>query len=167
MKKRLLLLTIFPVLIVATGTALLYLKHPYNPIQLEPLVLKDSPYQTRAIDTALKTSFQDTFGGHHKRGRALLAADFDLDGRLDFYVGNPGDKSFILRNTPTSDGGYQFVYVQTLLEGDLAWGGGTSDFDNDGDYDIFITCGANEGIGFDYMFRNDLIETGRWKCAPC
>ncbi|MDH4070241.1 MAG: hypothetical protein OEV30_07440 [Ignavibacteria bacterium] len=38
------------------------------------------------------TEFQDAFLGHFNRGRASIAADFDLDGFLDFYIGNPGDK---------------------------------------------------------------------------
>ena len=60
------------------------------------------------IDLGAVTGFQDRFFGHYDRGRALVAADFDLDGRIDFYMGNPGDESFILRNV--SDGGRNFHF---------------------------------------------------------
>ena len=46
----------------------------------------------RVSDLGLQTKFQDSFFGHFKRGRAMIAADFDLDGRIDFYSGNPGDE---------------------------------------------------------------------------
>jgi hypothetical protein len=112
-------------------------------------------------DTALPTRFQDSFAGHFKRGRALIAADFDLDGRIDFYSGNPGDESFVMRNVTGPGGGPRFEVVQVLLRGPLAWGGAAADYDNDGDYDIFISVGANEGIGPDYLFRNLWMESGQ------
>jgi len=52
----------------------------------------DAPAQVRVKDIAPMTEFQDAFLGHFNRGRASIAADFDLDGFLDFYIGNPGDK---------------------------------------------------------------------------
>jgi hypothetical protein len=115
----------------------------------------------RVIDIGLQTGFQDQFFGHYNRGRTLLAADFDLDGRLDFYSGNPGDESFILRNVVDPSGKFHFEVAQVLLVDELAWGGVSFDYDNDGDYDIFITPGGNEGIGFNYLFRNLWLESGR------
>jgi hypothetical protein len=111
-------------------------------------------------DIGLATGFQDTVFGHHKRGRAGIAADFDLDGYIDYYIGNPGDESFILRNVPGTLGERAFEFHQTLVTDSLAWGGVAFDYDNDGDYDIFISCGANEGVGLDFMFRNDWIMNG-------
>ncbi len=110
-------------------------------------------------DLGLSSGYQDTFGGTHKRGRATIAADFDLDGRVDIFAGNPGDTSMILRNVsgPT---GPRFVPVQELTDNEQAWGGVAFDYDNDGDYDLFISIGGNEGIGHDYLFHNDFLETG-------
>ncbi len=114
----------------------------------------------QVLDLGLKSGFQDRFFGHFKRGRATIAADFDLDGRIDFYMGNPGDESFVLRNV-TISGEPRFEPVQTLLRGELAWGAVAFDYDNDGDYDIFVTGGGNEGKGFNHLFRNQWMETGR------
>jgi hypothetical protein len=134
------------------------------PPQIEPLMSQDSRFPVRATDLALQSGYQDTFFGNNQRGRALIAADFDLDGRVDFYIGNPGDRSFVVRNSLTATGDYRFQPVQTLLDSNhLAWGAVTGDFDDDGDYDLFVTNGANEGIGHDYMFRNEYMETGELK----
>ncbi|MDH4069532.1 MAG: FG-GAP-like repeat-containing protein [Ignavibacteria bacterium] len=111
-------------------------------------------------DIGLGTSFQDTSLGHHKKGRASIAADFDLDGYVDFFIGNPGDESVILRSVPGTGSERKYEMVQVLTVGDISWGGVAFDYDNDDDYDIFITCGANEGVGFDYLFRNDWIMEG-------
>jgi hypothetical protein len=119
-----------------------------------------SAQSTQVDDIAVETGFDDTLLGHHKRGRALLAADFDLDGRIDFYMGNPGDESFVVRNVLQPDGTTRFELVEVLVSGDLAWGAATADYDNDGDYDIFIAVGGNEGIGHDYLFQNLWIENG-------
>jgi hypothetical protein len=114
----------------------------------------------RVRDLGNQSLFQDTLFGHHKRGRATIAADFNLDGSLDFYMGNPGDESFVMRAVPRANGKVKYVLQQVLLVGDLAWAGVSFDYDNDGDYDIFVSCGGNEGIGFDYLFRNEWIPSG-------
>jgi hypothetical protein len=111
-------------------------------------------------DIANQTAFQDTALGHLKRGRACVAADFDLDGYQDFYMGNPGDESIVMRCVPQGNNQVSYVLQQILLTGNLAWGGVSLDYDNDGDYDLFIACGGNEGIGLDYLFRNDWILNG-------
>src|SRR5687768_1975823 len=62
-------------------------------------------------DIALEIGFQDRLS----HGRALVAADFNDDGLIDFYLGNPGDplvaddESFILWNDgPDKNGQYRF-----------------------------------------------------------
>jgi len=112
-------------------------------------------------DVGLQSAFQDTVLGHHKKGRAGIAADFDLDGYIDYFLGNPGDESVILRNVSGGHGRRFFQLQQVLLVDSLAWGGVAFDYDNDGDYDLFVTCGANEGIGYDFLFRNDWILNGQ------
>jgi hypothetical protein len=117
------------------------------------------------VDIGVESGFQDTSFGHYNRGRACVAADFDLDGWIDFYFGNVGDPSFVVRNTgPDKDGIVHFELVQTLLVDEVAWGAVALDYDDDDDYDIFITGGGNEAAVTDprfcYLFRNLLSETG-------
>ncbi len=111
-------------------------------------------------DIAPQTEFEDVYLGHHKRGRATIAADFDLDGRIDFFAGNPGDESFILRDAGNDVTGPLYEVVQELGGNGQSWGGVAFDYDNDGDYDLFISTGGNEGIGHDFLFHNDFLETG-------
>jgi len=115
------------------------------------------------IDIAPETGFQEAWLGHFTRTRALVAADFDLDGRVDFYAGNPGDESYIIRNTAGPDGKIRFELVQTFLEGELAWGASAADYDNDGDYDLFVAMGGNEGTGYNHLFKNMWMESGQTK----
>lgn len=117
-------------------------------------------YAIETIDYGLESRFQDTWDDHHRRGRTSVAADFDLDGRVDFFIGNINDESFVIRNTDNGIGLPRFEVAQILLTGEIAWGGASADYDNDGDYDLFITIGGNEGIGFDYLFRNMWVEDG-------
>jgi hypothetical protein len=113
-----------------------------------------------STDIGLETGFQDTELGHLQRGRALVSADFNLDGRNDFYVGNPGDESYVLVNQRAPGGQAHFAMGPTLLTGTLSWGATAFDYDNDGDPDIFDTDGGNEGIGFDHLFANQWVPTG-------
>ncbi len=113
-------------------------------------------------DLGLRTGMQDTFYGHHKRGRAMVSADFNLDGRPDFFLGSPGDESLMLvsigpLNSP------KFVVSQILLEELKAWGAAAADYDNDGDYDLFVSIGGNEGPGYDFLFQNMIRETGEFR----
>jgi enediyne biosynthesis protein E4 len=114
----------------------------------------------RVTDLGLKTLFQDHYFGHFKRGRADVAADFDLDGRVDFFIGNPGDESMVLRNLLGNGGKPTFRGGQVLLTDELAWGAVAFDYDNDGDYDLFVTVGGNEDTGFNKLFRNLWLESG-------
>ncbi len=131
-----------------------------------PAVSGEEPTATHTFgevtvtDLGLLTGFQGAFQGQLQHGRAIVASDFDLDGRVDFYLGNPGDFSNVLRNVEGPDGRPRFEFVQTLVEGELAWGGAGLDYDNDGDTDLFITNGGNEGIGFNRLFRNEFVERG-------
>ncbi len=113
----------------------------------------------RVDDISDESRFQDAFLDHFKRGRALLAADFDLDGRIDFYIGNVGEESFVIVSTVGPEGPL-FELGPVLLEGPVAWAAATADYDNDGDYDIFVCVGGNETVGFDVLFQNQRVEAG-------
>ena len=108
-------------------------------------------------DVALEAGFQDRLG----HGRALVADDFNDDGWIDFFVGNPGnsefpDESLILwSNGPDGNGDVTFSRGQVLLTGRIAFGGTPVDYDGDGDTDLFVGVGGQEGIGWDRLFRND------------
>ena len=109
----------------------------------------------RVRDRALVSGFQDYSDNHYRRGRSIIADDFDGDGRVDYFVGNPADESIVFRNLGLRDGVVKFGPALVLLEGDLAFVASGSDYDNDGDLDLFVGCGGREGACFDFLFRND------------
>jgi hypothetical protein len=109
-------------------------------------------------DVALPTGFQDRLNN----GRALVAAYFNEDPYIDFYVGNPGepiaannDSFLLINNGPDAQGEFSFTRGQVLLRGEIAFTASSADYDNDGDPDLFIGIGGQEGAGLDYLFRND------------
>lgn len=109
-------------------------------------------------DLGFQSGFQDYWDNHYRRGRSIVAEDFDGDGRLDYFIGNPGDESFIFRNLgPGPDGQVRFAPAQVLLSGDLAFVASGADYDNGGDVDLFIGCGGLEGSCLDFLFRNDSV----------
>lgn len=112
-------------------------------------------------DIGLESGFQDSMLEGFQHGRTSLAVDLDLDGWIDFVIGNPGDQTAVIRNAGLDGSGMvHFELVQVLMEGEKAYGGAAFDYDNDGDYDIFITNGGIEGLGRCALFRNELIESG-------
>ncbi|MFT4624676.1 MAG: hypothetical protein ACI8PZ_003335 [Myxococcota bacterium] len=112
-------------------------------------------------DIAPEAGFQGHDFGHFNRGRALVGADFDLDGQVDFFVGNPGDESYILRATHGEGEAPSYEMAQLLLDGELSWAASAADYDNDGDYDLYVSGGGNECFGYDHLFRNMFVESGR------
>src|SRR5438094_2821725 len=117
-----------------------------------------TPTSVVFTDIALESGFQDRLS----HGRALVGADFNGDGRVDFFLGNPGDstvlddESFILWNDGTdSNGNLILTKGQVLTRGEIFFTASAADYDNDGDEDLFVGVGGQEGIGLDYLFRND------------
>jgi hypothetical protein len=92
--------------------------------------------------------------------------DYDNDGRLDLVIAAPFNFAGIthLNRLYHNDGGNAFTRVTTTDVTDTTgpytvptW----SDFDDDGDFDLFIGSGpANGTVAPDYIFRNTLIEDG-------
>jgi hypothetical protein len=125
----------------------------------DPETLSTGSFEGTATDLGAVTGMQDSFLGGHKRGRAMLAADFDRDGITDFFLGNPGDTSLVVRGV--MDGGaLTYEVVQVLREGHLSWAGAVADYDNDGDLDLFVAGGGNECDDLDILYRNMWVETG-------
>ncbi len=115
------------------------------------------------VDRASDVGYQDyAFHASFKRGRSCSIADFDSDGNLDIFVGNPFDTSYLLRNVGT-DGAPQFEAAAPILEGEFPWSAPAADYDRDGDTDLFLSTGGIEAPGFDLLLRNDLVETGIYK----
>lgn len=87
--------------------------------------------------------------------------DFDLDGDIDLFIasgpanGKGGARDFLFRNMLKENGSVDFIRVDDLTIGtDLQDGQVWNfiDYDNDEDYDAFIT---NYGGAPDHFYRND------------
>ncbi len=85
--------------------------------------------------------------------------DFDQDGDIDLFIGSgpagSGARDFLFRNMLTETGSADFVRIDDLeigtdLQDGQVWN--FIDYDNDGDYDAFIT---NYGGSIDHFYRND------------
>src|SRR5579884_2261286 len=113
----------------------------------------------RFTDVALQAGVQD----RENMGRAVGAGDFNGDGWIDFYFGNPGGQSRIfLSNGPGPDGTITFRPAQTLLEGPetFAFGAALGDYDNDGVADLFVASGGADGAlaqvqTWDHLFHGN------------
>jgi len=87
-----------------------------------------------------------------------LWADFDKDGDLDLYITSiyEGRKSFLYENL----GNGKFKDI-TYLSGTRAfngWGCAASDFDNDGDVDLFVASGSGVHIFENKGNENNYLE---------
>ncbi len=118
--------------------------------------------------TFIQVPFTD-FGASTIAGWSAAWADYDNDGYLDvaitwppsFSSGTPGNK--LLHNQGPPD--FHFVEVDTSIIENVTFSYPTSanwsDYDLDGDIDLFIGCGpATSTAGPDQIYRNLLAETG-------
>jgi hypothetical protein len=86
--------------------------------------------------------------------------DFDQDGDIDLFIGSgpangTGARDYLFRNMLEETGSVDFVRIDDLVIGTDLQDGQTwnfIDYDNDGDYDAFIT---NYGGALDHFYRND------------
>lgn len=86
------------------------------------------------------TEVAEKSGVANASGRSLSAAwcDFDDDGLADLYVANDVSDNGLFRNN--GDGTFEDVsYTSFVADYRGAMGIGTGDWDNDGDFDMFIT----------------------------
>ena len=88
----------------------------------------------------------------------ITSADFDLDGDLDFLVGeNSGQVEFYINS-----GAGNFSSAGIIHDwGFLSWGVTSADFDNDGDIDFLVAADTSMGakLGRICLKKNQLIET--------
>ncbi len=100
-------------------------------------------------------SIESGIAQHKGKGMGVTFGDFDLDGRLDIFVGNDTVANFLFRNK--GDGSFSEI----ALEAGVAYnnngiaissmGADFRDFDNDGLEDIFVAALTNETFP---LFRN-------------
>ena len=113
-------------------------------------------------DRAPESGLQDHWGGTFRLGRACAVADFDTDGRLDVYLGNPGNASYVLFNRTEPGGALTFEPGDAPLTNNaLYWSAAAGDYDNDGDPDLAIAGGGNEGVAFDVLWQNRVDAPGQ------
>jgi hypothetical protein len=88
--------------------------------------------------------------------------DFDNDGLVDLYSTNVTAPDAMFRQDPANPGTFIDVTAAwgILHDNRAECGAVAADFDNDGDFDLFVPCGGNPGLQKDRMWRNDLNVTG-------
>ena len=108
-------------------------------------------------DISAKTGIADLAG----KGLGVVAWDFDGDGDQDVFVANDGMENYLYRNE--GDGTFTDVALQVgaafNADGDdeACMGVDFGDYDNDGDFDLFVTNFSHET---NTLYRN---EGGRFK----
>ncbi len=111
--------------------------------------------------------------GAENASMGVDAADYDGDGKLDFFMTSyQGELPVLYRNL--GNGRFEDVTVETGAGSGcfphVNWGTGFADFDNDGDRDLFIACGHIQDLidridsSTSYRARNILLmNDGRGK----
>ncbi|MCA9490184.1 MAG: VCBS repeat-containing protein, partial [Myxococcales bacterium] len=121
-----------------------------------------SPFAlTGAVDVAEEAGLQEwQVAGRLLRGRGCTVMDADLDGRPDLVLSNPADPTYVMLNRSTP-GVFAFERGPVLDDAGLVWSASPADLDGDGDLDLFLAYGGLEGIGWNRLLLNQVVETGR------
>jgi len=106
----------------------------------------------------------------HLDHRAFACAwgDYDNDGNVDLivvhpalFMGAPVLTNMMYRNDGPPTYALTRVYTHDVTMGTAAYTiGAFSDYDLDGDQDYFIGSGPIQTTGVDYLYHNELVETG-------
>ena len=93
----------------------------------------------------------------------LTSADFDMDGDVDFLVGDNSGKVELYSNT----GSGNFTNVGIIHDfGFCSWGLTSKDYDGDGDIDFMVASGISPVYydGHVYMKKNMMVESNYSTC---
>ncbi len=112
-----------------------------SPQQYKPM--RDRLYRNRGDGTFEDVSESSGIAKQAKPGLGVIAADFNADGWIDYYVANDGETNNLWINQ--KDGTFKdegfLAGVAVNMEGaaEASMGVDAGDFDNDGDEDLFMT----------------------------
>jgi len=84
--------------------------------------------------------------------RGVNWIDIDVDGKLDLFIANEsGSTNYMYKN---NGNGYftKITGVSPTTSGGVSWSSSWGDYDNDGDFDLFV---ANNNNQKNFLFRND------------
>ena len=93
----------------------------------------------------------------------LTSADYDMDGDIDFLVGDNSGKVEFYKNNGLGN----FTSSGIIHDwGHLSWGVTSADFDNDGDIDFLVAADISDTSpgGYIYLKRNQFIESNFTTC---
>ncbi|RLF58456.1 MAG: hypothetical protein DRN27_05385 [Thermoplasmata archaeon] len=119
----------------------------------------DNTFGEKELITRHCSDMIDSYGRINPQ---LTSADYDMDGDIDFLVGdNSGMVEFYKNN---GDGTFESAGVIEDF-GYLSWGLTSGDFDGDGDIDFCVAAGVYvNNDGYVYLRRNMMIESNGSTC---
>ncbi len=87
-------------------------------------------------------------------------ADYDNDGDLDLFVANWNENNFLYRNDGPTGAGQVITFTKITTgaivnDGGHSFSPGWSDYDNDGDLDLFVPNNAGDK---NFLYRNDVPQ---------
>ena len=116
----------------------------------------DVLYRNNGDGTFADVSIQAGIGNPAGKGLGVVAWDYDEDGDQDLFVANDGVANFLYQNSGNG------TFVDVALEAGMAYnaegddeacmGVDFGDFDNDGDFDLFVT---NFSYETNTLYRNE------------